>query len=61
MAHFLAVLYNSTWTYKIPAASCIPRVFYIGLLAVGAPCPRSHALHAPQVAPAAMQSSIKPW
>ena len=28
-------LYNSTWTYKIPAASCIPRIFNIALLAVG--------------------------
>ena len=27
-------LYNSTWTYKIPAASCIPRIFNIALLAV---------------------------
>ena len=30
-------LYNSTWTYKIPAASCIPRVFNIALLAVRTP------------------------
>ena len=55
-------LYNSTWTYKIPAASCIPRVFNIGLLAVGAPCPRSHAhrMH-PKEGPEAMQGSIQAW